>query len=397
MSVISINALQTSGSLADAIVPATTVNKNEIGISWVPMNTARIRVTGKLIRPEAVVTALQTLPTLPTEFDWRKHAQISPIFNQLTCGSCWTVSHVTVLADRWAIATKQQAPILSPLSIANCSGQVNNCSGGDPLVAVDTSSKTGVVKNLCWDYSTSDCNGCGQSAVHDVSQCSPKSDSQCPRWYSKADSGQHLLVTQGKISGLPSTIAQLNIDATLKAIKTQILQYGPVVTGIYVYPDLMHYRSGIYVHDGNAQHMGAHAIAIVGWGHDAKSKKDYWIVRNSWGTQWGEKGYFRAAMWPDNKGVGLDIPVEVSTNRGNSLFGGCFDFQVDLSRSPPGPSQPHPHPHPSPSPSPKPKPSHKKKTDYYKTGILISIVILFILLGYLLLQRPRSNHWNSES
>ena len=64
-----------------------------------------------------------------------------------------------------------------------------------------------------------------------------------------------------------------------------------------VFEDLLNYQSGIYSHrDGTI--IGAHAILLVGWGKigsDAESE-EYWEVKNSWGTDWGEDGYFRIRM-----------------------------------------------------------------------------------------------------
>ena len=60
-----------------------------------------------------------------------------------------------------------------------------------------------------------------------------------------------------------------------------------------VYADFMNYKSGIYEHKYGARE-GGHAIKVVGWGieHDL----EYWICANSWGSAWGESGYFRIAF-----------------------------------------------------------------------------------------------------
>jgi len=71
--------------------------------------------------------------------------------------------------------------------------------------------------------------------------------------------------------------------------------------------------------------MGFHAVEIVGWDVDPKWG-EYWIVKNSWGPEWNDKGYFKYAMNTDGKrnaACGLDIPL---TLPGGSLFGGTVSF-----------------------------------------------------------------------
>ncbi len=56
-------------------------------------------------------------------------------------------------------------------------------------------------------------------------------------------------------------------------------------TGFTVYEDFMSYKGGVYHHVTGKQ-LGGHAVKIVGWG------ENFWIVANSWGTSWGEQGFF---------------------------------------------------------------------------------------------------------
>jgi len=64
-------------------------------------------------------------------------------------------------------------------------------------------------------------------------------------------------------------------------------------TSFTVYSDFMNYAGGIYVHKTGFVE-GGHAVKILGWGKE--SGLDYWLCANSWGTSWGEKGFFRIAF-----------------------------------------------------------------------------------------------------
>jgi len=73
------------------------------------------------------------------------------------------------------------------------------------------------------------------------------------------------------------------------------------MTGFTVYNDFFSYSSGVYKQTSSTK-AGGHAVEIVGWGHD--STNDYWIVKNSWGTGWGESGYVRMLRsYSDSRGM----------------------------------------------------------------------------------------------
>jgi cathepsin B len=78
-----------------------------------------------------------------------------------------------------------------------------------------------------------------------------------------------------------------------KNIKKEIFENGPVETGFKVYQDFIQYKSGVYRHTSGGM-LGGHAVEIVGWSFDQDG--EYWICKNSWGTAWGEEGYFRIAF-----------------------------------------------------------------------------------------------------
>jgi len=79
-----------------------------------------------------------------------------------------------------------------------------------------------------------------------------------------------------------------HVAASVESIKRALIQYGPLVTQYVIYEDFMFYESGVYRHvEGYIE--GIHAVTIVGY-DDAEQS---WIVKNTWGPNWGESGYFR--------------------------------------------------------------------------------------------------------
>ena len=86
---------------------------------------------------------------------------------------------------------------------------------------------------------------------------------------------------------------QSNLAPSCKSVKALVAKG---VTASTIAPSgIIFYRSGVYSNPICGQDIN-HGVAIVGYGEDAKLNKKYWIVRNSWGKSWGDKGYIRMDM-----------------------------------------------------------------------------------------------------
>ena len=87
-------------------------------------------------------------------------------------------------------------------------------------------------------------------------------------------------------------------------MRVNLVKNGPMAVAFEVYNDFMAYKGGIYKHTGltdgfNPFEITNHAVLLVGYGEDETSGTKFWIVKNSWGESWGEKGYFRIRRGTD--------------------------------------------------------------------------------------------------
>jgi hypothetical protein len=99
----------------------------------------------------------------------------------------------------------------------------------------------------------------------------------------------------------PVEFSTLNSDAEIQAA---VMTVGAVEVGFFVMADFMNYKSGIF-HSTSEQTLGGHAVKIVGWGKEGT--EFYWIVQNSWGSSWGEEGFFRIDNWKEDNESSIAI------------------------------------------------------------------------------------------
>ena len=219
----------------------------------------------------------RTLRNLPDTVDWRKHDPpvTTPVKNQGGCGSCWAFAATSVLESHVAIATDELF-VLSPQELVSCApnpdqcGGHGGCSGATGELAYDYVAHHGMVTE--WAYGYSSYGGkTGTCQLHDRN----------------ADGGYfpNAKVSVVGYSSLPSN----SYDALLFAVA----ELGPVVVSVAAnaWP---HYKSGVFDDSESTEHYDInHAVVLEGYGTDAETGQDYWLVRNSWGPLWGEDGYIR--------------------------------------------------------------------------------------------------------
>lgn len=199
---------------------------------------------------------------LPRSVDWRKQGLVSPVQNQGSCGSCWAFSSMGALEGQMKKRTGALVP-LSPQNLVDCSTVDGNlgCRGG-----YISRSFSYVIRNRGVDsenfYPYEHQNGkCRYSVQGKAGYCSDF----------------HIL-PRGD-------------EKTLQAVVAAV---GPVSVAVNaMLPSFHFYRGGLYnVPNCNPKFIN-HAVLVVGYG--TEKGQDFWLVKNSWGTTWGEDGFIRIA------------------------------------------------------------------------------------------------------
>lgn len=96
-------------------------------------------------------------------------------------------------------------------------------------------------------------------------------------------------------------------------MKAEIFKNGPISCGIAVNENMHQYKGGYIFADTDNETEINHIISVVGWGYDQESNTEFWILRNSWGTYWGERGFMRIKMHSDNLQIETDCSAAIPT------------------------------------------------------------------------------------
>jgi len=205
--------------------------------------------------------------TVPSSVDWRGTGAVSEVKNQGACGSCWAFSTTGSLEGQ-TFRKKGRRVDLSEQQLVDCSHENNGCHGGIMDLAFNYVQKNGGLDSeKAYPYVSGDTH-----EAQDTCRFRPKD----------------VLATDTGHMDLPS--------GDEEKLKEAVATVGPISVAIDAsHRSFQMYASGVYdeIHCGNGTRNLDHGVLVVGYGTDKLAGKDYWLVKNSWGPQWGENGYIR--------------------------------------------------------------------------------------------------------
>lgn len=323
---------------------------------FIPVNTILLDESPLDVRLEYMMETpeepLEEMPDLPESFDARDKwpLLITDPMHQGACGSCWAFAAATAISDRFRIAEPNNEELrsrfmyspfvqgvhypllnnISPYYIVSCdscrytSGRYpaatryvggsdnqcdDGCSGGFIQLVYQYMVEKGAPTLMCQPPGPSP--DCPLTDTSRCPSCNPATvDCPCPE------------VTSCRMYSPPAFHATFDPTEAMTTKRSKVMAEvytkGPVTVGFKVYQSFYDFfranPTGIYSEEAqprNDRYIGGHAVNIMGWG--TQDGVLYWLIRNSWGIDWGDRGYFRI-KWDDfsimDQAVDADIPTD---------------------------------------------------------------------------------------
>jgi len=199
--------------------------------------------------------------------DWRDKHVVSPIRDQGQCGSCWSFSGTATLESAVAIKSGELYDLSEQESVS-CStikngGKNLGCNGGNYDAMWDYAKQNG---GICSEESYPYTSGVTKNTGTCETTCTPIAETIVSSYVTVQPSSDDAMMT-----GLNVEPVSIAIEADTRSFQL--------------------YSSGVYTDAKGCGTQLDHAVVLVGY--DTCSDGDYYILRNSWGTSWGESGYMR--------------------------------------------------------------------------------------------------------
>jgi len=227
------------------------------------LSSLKTRPVSKRVVPPHFTPSIQDPPT---SFDWTTQGAVTPVKDQGQCGSCWAFSTIGNVEGAWFLA-KNPLTSLSEAELVHCSKTDLGCSGGWPFWALEdilaSPYKGGIDTEESYPYVARD------------AACAFKADTVGARF-----------------SNYTNYCNEQTAPCTEKQMQELLQTKGPLSVCLNATP-MQLYASGVS-NPAKCDPNGIdHCVTLVGWGVDPVSNLPYWKLKNSWGTVWGEKGYYR--------------------------------------------------------------------------------------------------------
>jgi len=239
---------------------STILMKNKITPAPVP------RPSSQVLQPKKNIE-------LPVSFDWRDQGAVTPVKDQGQCGSCWAFSATENIESMWILTEKNTTNMtisLSPQQIVDCDEWVFGCNGGQSTSAFNYVIGAG---------------GLEPSSVYPYTA----EDGTCQ-------------FQQSKVAATISNWQYANTLYDEGPVQTNLVSWGPLSICVDA-ANWQDYTSGVMTWEECAfVNLLDHCVQLVGYNTEDSSNQ-YWLVRNSWGEDWGVDGYIWLEMWYDTCGL----------------------------------------------------------------------------------------------
>ncbi len=274
ISIISIQFVDVNAAKTEEEERIAAINRmiEEKGYNWKAGKTSMSHITEEewkeLFPPLPVepVEITRTLPvikapagaTYPAVWDWREMNGVTPAKNQYEpqhCGSCWSFSSVGQLESHIRIFDGRIED-LSEQQILSCNTGGGDCDGGNPWMAYEIFADPGAVTETCMPYQAQDTVSC------DHYGCG----------------------IRGRISGT-AVVGNEDINSMKEALLT-----GPVTVSLWATTGFLYYTEGCWTTD-DLGYAANHSVLCVGWDDTQCDGEGAWIIKNSFGEDWGMNGF----------------------------------------------------------------------------------------------------------
>jgi C1A family cysteine protease len=236
----------------------------ETSISQLPQGQRlkRLGLKKSVVRPsESALPAVSSeMPaTLPSSLDYRVYDYVTPVKDQGDCSACWAFATVAALESQILMSTSTVTDEAEQI-LLSCSG-AGDCDGGRLDLASIYIQSPGLPPEQFFPYT---------QGLDD-----------CSKAVSNWQNNTSIISSWGWVTRTSPTVGTL---------KNALFNNGPLVTTMNVYTDFFYYAGGVYS-QVSGDYEGEHAVEIIGYDDASQC----FIAKNSWGTDWGDAGFFRIA------------------------------------------------------------------------------------------------------
>ena len=241
---------------------------------------------------------------LPNKFTWSNVNNVNFLTKNLNqhipvyCGSCALHGTMSSLADRIKILRNATWPDinLSIQFLLNCHMGAT-CMGGNHISVYKAVKDRGFVPfEDCQIYEACSSDSLEEYCQNKNYECSEINTCRT------CDTFTNFGGKCTKIDKFPNaSISDYGLVRGYKNIMNEIYNHGPIACGINA-KKIIDYKGGI-IDLPKASKLIDHIVSIVGWGYDEKTNKQFWIIRNSWGSYYGELGFLRLVLGENQLGI----------------------------------------------------------------------------------------------